>query len=393
MIMTVFKLDDINRFVLAKQHLSHDSRIGKISAIVRDITALHATRPSSSYISLHARMKDFKREDLDRELFEKKTLGKIKCMRKTVHIVNREFLPVAFGATSELTVKNATRYCKNQGISEQDYVIVSRSIMDALRGRGKTTGEIKRELKGPKETSSIINLMCDQGLIIRGRGKSWKDSTYRYSIFSEFFPDVDLHEMDESKAIATLIRSYLRSHGPVTELDISWWSGIGKTKIRKALQRMNDDICNIRISGLENEFLMLIEEKERIGKYSAQQEPMVNFLPCQDPYIMGYKDRARYIDEARYFNVFDRSGNGTSSILIDGRVEGVWDIEEKPEPQINIHLFSKWPGKIMKMIRSEGKRTGTFVCDADDVKVKECETMVQLNGRTAGGFMTPLKGC
>ena len=387
-----YKLEDINRFVLAKQHLAPGARGGKIPEIVRDITALHATRPSTSYISLHARMKDFRKEDLDRELYEKKTLGKIKCMRQTVHVLDREFLPVAFGATRDLGLKNVTRYCKYQGITEQDYATISGSIMEVLEGKEMNAREIRKEIGGPKETSSIINLMCDQGLIIRGRGKSWKDSTNKYSIFSESFPDVDLDEINEPDAIVSLVRSHLHSHGPVTETDISWWSGIGKTKIRGALKRMDDDICKVRISGIDGEFIMFHEDIGTMMEQREQSEHVVNLLPCQDPYIMGFKDRERYLDEENYFNVFDRSGNGAATILVEGRVEGVWDIEEKPDPMVKIHLFRKCPAGIIKTVRSEADRTGRFICDTNDVLVKECKTMVPLNERTAGGFMTPLRG-
>ena len=417
MIMTVLELDDVNGFLLEKQHLSPDARAGDIPTIVRDITALHSTRPSSAYLSLHARMKDFRKDELDREMFKKKTLGRIKCMRKTVHILNREFLPVAHAATRELLTKNAYQYCKKLGISDHDLKTISRSILGALEGREMAAGEIRKTVGGSKKTSSIINLLCDQGLIIRGPGKSWKDTGYRYSVFSEFFPDVHLDRMSQAEALASLVRNYLHSFGPVTETDISWWTGIGKIKIREALERMKDDTCDIRISGLKGEFIMLLEDRERMNKYSGEQvneysgermneysgeqvneysgerEPVVNLLPCLDPHIMGYKDRERYLHRDRYHMVFDRSGNAASSILIDGMVEGVWDIEERPTPLVKFHMFQKWPVVTMKMIRREAKRTGAFVCDADGVRVKECGTMVSLRERTAGGFMTPLKGC
>jgi len=391
--MTVLELDDVNDFLLEKQHLSPRARVGDIPKIVKDITALHATRPSTSYISLHARMNGFTRKYLERELFEKKTLGKIKCMRKTVHIVNREFLSVAYGATRDILMKNGKRYCKYLGISDRDYRTISRSIMDALEGREMTAGEIRETIGGTKETSSIINLMCDQGLLIRGPAKSWKGTGYRYSIFSEYFPDVNLDEMSEAQTVGSLVHRYLHSFGPVTERDISWWSGLGKSKILKALNGLCDDICRVRISGSKSDYVMLAEDRARMGEHARQPEPVIDLLPCLDPYIMGYKDRERYLSEDLYHMIFDRSGNGTSTILIDGRVEGVWDVEEKPIPMVKVHLFGTWSSETMETMRNEAKRTGAFICDSAVVDVKVCSNMAPLDNRTAGGFMTPLKGC
>ena len=74
-------LDKVNYLVLRKQHLTDDSRIDDIIRITRDISGLHATDSVTPYLSLFARSSNFEKDSLDEELYLKKNLGKIRCMR------------------------------------------------------------------------------------------------------------------------------------------------------------------------------------------------------------------------------------------------------------------------------------------------------------------------
>ena len=77
--MSKTDLDRVNRFVLRKQHLTNESRIDDVVQIAGDISGLHATAPTTPYLSLYARTKKFTKEQLDEELYIKRNLGKIRC--------------------------------------------------------------------------------------------------------------------------------------------------------------------------------------------------------------------------------------------------------------------------------------------------------------------------
>lgn len=117
------------------------------------------------------------------------------------------------------------------------------------------------------------------------------------------------------------------------------------------------------------------------------RNPVVSILPSLDPYLMGYKDRERYLNPEHHNFVFDRSGNATSTILLDGRVIGIWDLEE---PFIKILLLSNVKSDILNEIHSKARSVGAFTL-GKQVKTKQCHSMTPLNQRTAGGVMSPLK--
>jgi hypothetical protein len=110
-------------------------------------------------------------------------------------------------------------------------------------------------------------------------------------------------------------------------------------------------------------------------------------LPSLDPYLMGYKDRERYLSQEHYDNVFDRSGNATSTILLDGRVIDVWDFAE---PVVKLFLFADCESRVLREVYSKAQNIGRFI-SGKEVQLKKCDSMVPLTQRTAGGFMTPLR--
>jgi hypothetical protein len=280
-----------------------------------------------------------------------------------------------------------------RGVTLAEYERVSRTILRLVQDRGMTATAIKKALQTDLHVSAILYLMCDQCLLARGKPEGgWKDQQHRYFPFSEYFPDVELGSVSEPEAIATLVQRYLASFGPVTENDVVWWTGLGKRKVRSAMNRIQGQIVQIRISGMEGEFIILRSDMARLQSIRPPQEPSVNLLPSLDPYLMGYRDRKRYLDQAWTDQVFDRSGNATSSILLDGRVIGVWDVEEAKVPLVELHTFRPLGQDLRERILVEAQRVGSFIV-VGDVEIRECESMVPLTARPAGSFKSPLKGC
>jgi len=289
--------------------------------------------------------------------------------------------------------KASKRYVEFRGVSSEEYEKVSKSIVDILKGREMTASEIKKTLKTQLDVSAILYLMCDQGLLIRSRPeKGWKDRNHKYSLFHEYFSSVDLTKTSEIEAGTLLVQHYLSSFGPATENDTAWWTGLSKTKVREALNNIQKQIVRAKISNVKGDFLLLHSDWNIITNTSFPKKRTVNLLPSLDPYLMGYKERERYLHHRHYDKVFDRSGNATSTILLDGRVVGVWDFMEDMEPLVKIFLFEEVKGSVLREIYLKAQKIGKFIADKE-VQIKECDSMVPLTRRTAGGVMSPLKGC
>ncbi|MCC7572297.1 MAG: winged helix DNA-binding domain-containing protein [Candidatus Methanofastidiosum sp.] len=143
----------------------------------------------------------------------------------------------------------------------------------------------------------------------------------------------------------------------------------------------------MNISGL-GEHIIFKNGLNQLKNIKENNNPQINLLPALDPCIMGYKERDRYLDK-EYFNyIFDRAGSGTTTIINNGKIIGVWDFEENPDPIIKIFMFEDQ--NISKEIEKKAKEIGNFIYEKE-VKIKICDDMTPLDKRTTGGFMAPLK--
>lgn len=386
-------LSEVNNFVLRKQHLTDDSRIDDIIQIAGDIGGLHATDSVTPYLSLFARSSNFVKDSLDEELYLKRNLGKIRCMRGTLYILTKDKIPVAYTATNGIVENNSRKYAEFRGVSSQQYQELSKAILQLLKGKELSVFEIKKALQTQTDMPSVLNLMCDQGLLIRGRReKGWRDKNHKYSIFHEHFPDLELTKYREPEAITLLILQYLKSFGPVTENDIAWWTGLTKARVRHALSDLKQQISSLEIAGLNGDFIVLSSDLTALAGPFPRRVLTINLLPTLDPYLMGYKDRERYIDPSKYDSIFDRGGNAAPAIMLDGRVIGVWDFERHPEATVKIHFFEKVTGEVLKEVCWKARKIGKFLA-GKEAKLKECAAMTPLRDRPAGAIMSPLKGC
>ncbi|MFW9950927.1 MAG: winged helix DNA-binding domain-containing protein [Candidatus Thorarchaeota archaeon] len=391
--MNQFNMNQILNLTLNKHHLSSDSKIDDILKICDDLCGLHATGTIEPYLSLFARTNRFKKEDLDKQLYNEKNLGRIRGMRKTLFIETKEMIPIVHNSIKFSTDQRDQQYLEIREISIDEYNTLAKQILELLNKKEMSTTEIKKTLSSQKDIIAVISVMCDQMLLIRGKPmKSWKDRRILYAPFEAYFPNINLNKHSQEEAIRLLIHKYIRSYGPVTLKDIAWWLGISNSQVNAALIKLEDRIENIRIDNLDLDYIILREDLNKIPTGNPLKEKTVNLLPRLDPYLMGYKDRDRYINPDDFEFIYDRSGNATSTILLNGRVIGIWDVVEKAHPFLKLYVFKKMEESVMIEIVSQGKKLGKFIT-GKDVDVKLCEEMIPLTKRTMGGFMSPLKEC
>ncbi len=93
--------EKINQFVLYKQHLVKDSKEDSKSLVevVKDICGLHAQVASTPYLSLWNRIDNFQKEDLSKELYDRRTLIKIWGVRATLHVIPADHVVEYYQAT------------------------------------------------------------------------------------------------------------------------------------------------------------------------------------------------------------------------------------------------------------------------------------------------------
>ncbi len=387
--MMIVNATQVNQFLLRKQHLAPGTKGDDVVQVVEDICALHATAALTPYLSLWSRIEGFSRQQLDAELYEIRKLVRVTSMRNTLFIVPSDKLSVFFQATKKQVQRRfpsqARRLLVQAGLCEEgeEAEVLERlhqRIVEILADRGPSTvseigklvPELKIKVKYDQDRpyagefslgSRIVPAMCILGLLVRAKPRgSWRSTLHEYAPLAVWLPDVDLEALTPGEAQARLVRWYLAALGPATLEDVAWWSGFSKGETRKALSTLDDDLAEIEIEGLGGGYLMLKADHQRLLETQPGVEPSINLLPSLDPYIMGYRDRRRFLDPEHHNQVFDRSGNAFATVWINGRVVGVW---RKREDATELLL---WQDVEREVLMTEAKGLSRFL-NGEDAEV------------------------
>jgi len=341
----------VDNYLAHKQHLLPATQITDVVQVTRDVVALHATSPTGPYLSLWARVPDFQRQALEDALYERRELAKVLCMRITLHAVPSDEVPFFFQAYAErrtpIEFRDQESLLVQAGICREEEAgtllrELHRRVLAVLAEEGPSTvrriSQAVPELKAKVRHSAgksyagefsigsrLVPSMCALGLLIRVRPRgAWRSNLYEYAALSDWLPDVDPKSVTSQEAQVWLVRRYLTAFGPATFDDVQWWTGFSKREMRDALDALKPTPTEVAIEGLGDGCLMLADDARRLRDFAPPDAPYVFFLPGLDPYIMGYRDRRRFLAPEHRAKVFDRAGNAMPTVWADGRVVGVW---------------------------------------------------------------------
>jgi hypothetical protein len=381
-----WKISLVNGYLAHKQHLLPASRLADVVQVTRDIVALHATDATGPYLSLWARVPDFQRQALEDALYERRELARVHCMRMTVHAVPSDEVPFFFQAYVERHTRAELRgwepllvqagMCQ-EGEAEALLKKLHNRVLDVLTEKGPSTvrqisqavPELKTKIRHSVGKSyegefgigsRIMLTMSVLGLLVRARPRgSWRSNLYEYAALSGWLPGVDLESVTPQEARAWLVQCYLAAFGPATLDDIQWWTGFSKGEAEEALGGLEPAVLEVSIEGLDDGYLMLADDAQQLCDFAQPGVPYVFFLPALDPYIMGYRDRRRFLAAEHRTRVFDRAGNAMPTVWANGRVVGAWG--QRKDGNVIYGLFELAGEEERTLLEGEAQRLEGFL--------------------------------
>jgi len=341
----------VNDYLAHKQRLLPTSHVTDLVQVTRGVVALHATVAAGPYLSLWARVPGFQREWLDDALYERRTLARLLCMRTTLHVVPTGDLPFFFQAYAPLStraeLRNDESLLVQAGICQEGdagalRVELHRRVLDLLARQGPSTvqetSQAVPELQARVRYSAgksyegelslgsrLVPGMCTLGLLIRARPQgTWRSNLYTYAALAGWLPEVDLESATPQEAQAWLVHCYLAAFGPATFDDVQWWTGFSRREVQASLEALKPAVREVTVEGWGDGHLMLADDAQRLRDFAPPDAPYAFMLPGLDPYIMGYRDRRRFLAPEHRAKVFDRAGNALPTLWANGRVAGAW---------------------------------------------------------------------
>jgi Winged helix DNA-binding domain len=330
--------DDERRARVARRHrLAHDARGESPVDATRAVVVLHSSDPVTVFLSTWARTRDFRHEDLERALYEDRSLVRMLGMRRTLFVVPHELVSVVDAACTKVVAARERRrleaFVAGSGIVAEPGEWIDRlaaAALSAVLARGEaSTSELTRDdpllatkvrlgigTRWESEVSAgsrILLLLAAEGRIVRGRPRgTWISSQYRWEPIEVLGP---LQPIEPREARAELLRLWLAAFGPGTEADIRWWTAWTARETREALAAVPH--ANVELEGGPG--FVLADDLEA----TAPVEPWPALLPALDPTVMGWKERDWYLGPYARL-LFDTSGNAGPTVWWEGRVVGGW---------------------------------------------------------------------
>lgn len=325
---------------LGLQHrLAVAALAGDPTEVARSLVAVQSTDPSSVYLSILARTRDCAITDVERALYQDRTLIRLLGMRRTLFVTTADIAAVIQAACSDAVAANERRkllaWLAAAGVAEDVQAWLAgteEAAAAALAARGEATAaelarddpRLQTQFTITPGTSSegrftvasrVLLVLAAQGKVVRGRPRgSWTSHQYRWSPLAAWYPG-GLAHWATAAAEVDLARRWLQAYGPATTEDLRWWAGWTKGQVRRILTEL--DPCEVDLDGVPGIMLGTDEGPP------AETGPWVALLPGLDSTPMGWRYRDWFIG-AHSERLFDRTGNVGPTLWWDGRIVGGW---------------------------------------------------------------------
>ena len=368
--------DDERRARLAVRHaLAPAFRVDSPEAATRAMTVLHATEPATVYLSCWARTESLEVADVDRALYDDRSLVKQLAMRRTLFVFPRDLLGAVWSsASARVAGFERSRMSKDifkAGLAEDGDDWLDRARTEVLAmledvPEGRPALEVRQAVPmidvkvavSPNSAWSASRVLTHLGAtadIVRGvNAGGWYTSRPRWTLMRHWLGDVPV-PLPAADGYRELVRRWLCTFGPGTEDDLVWWLGATKTVVREALAELEAVAVSLDQGGTGWLLPGDLEEAPDPGSWVA-------LLPVLDPTVMGWKERDFYLGPAKLRDqLFDRSGNAGTSAWVDGRVVGCWVQDDAGVVQVR--LLERVPARAHHALEAEASRLTAWLGD------------------------------
>jgi uncharacterized protein YcaQ len=375
-------------FRLSRQHLATRAPASDLVRVAGDMAGAQAQVLSAAQMSLWARTADVGVADIEKALWQDRTLLKAWCMRGSLHLIPSDDFAVFVRGCARREARSADWFRRaripmgpvNRIIeavpSLLDEPLTRKEIGERLARalHLKTRGKAGRGWGGPSNAEGfvfgrhvlssqwMVNSACARGLACFGPLRGNEVTFVRPDRWLPKWRDLPQAEAEEE-----LLRRYLRAHGPATVTDFAQWTYVKAGDAREIWSRVEDELAPVNVDGRTGWLLRRdISPLERAGL----ERVSVRLLPFFDSFLLGLKDKGHLVDAAHYKQVYRPQGWLAPVVLIDGRAAGVWSHERKGRTvSIRVEAFRPLPRTVRSRIVDEANDLGRFL-GAEDVRFR-----------------------
>ncbi|MCB5274497.1 hypothetical protein BJG92_02031 [Arthrobacter sp. SO5] len=312
----------LGRLRLASQGLV-GAGLGTVPAAVRWMTAMQAQDLQAAFWAAGQRVPGSRVADV-RAALDRGEIVRSWPMRGTLHLLAPEDLKWMLAITSGRLIRGLAGRHRQLDIGAADADAAQEAALRLVSGgRAATRAELFQAFERAGQSPAgqrgihLLGLLCQRGCLVQG---PLEGNQQRVVAFDEWI--TDSRTLGREEGIAELLLRYLYSHGPASERDFAWWSGIPLTETRAALAAVKGELVELDVRGtsywLSPETAALLDGVVPGGR-------SVLALPGFDEFLLGYADRSLVLP-AEHSDKIVPGGNGVfrKTIVAAGQVVGTW---------------------------------------------------------------------
>lgn len=371
--------NQVAAFRLARHHLLERASARSLLSVVRDMTGAQAQLLSAAQLSLWSRTRDLQITHIEKA-FDKRTLVKASCMRRTLFLVPSKHLAV-FVRGSARRAEKEIRWARGKGVTDRDIdaaIDATLGALDEPLTRTEIAERVSRAL-GVRVQSfqgggwgsrrklaavpvgnltypvvELLHLVGARGVVCYGPYRGNEPTFVRADAWIAGWQDVP-----REQAEGLLLRRYLRAFGPATAADFALWTGITLTDAREIWAREQHDFASVNVQGWVAEVLQ--EDLNELAGAKFER-PRVRLLPYFDVFLLGHKEREHLVASEYRPRVYRPQGWITPVVLVDGRVAAIWDHAwEGDRLHVRVTKFGSLSRPVVASLRGEAKDLSRFL--------------------------------
>lgn len=313
-------LSGLTRATLQRQMLARREAVD-VDAAVGRLVGIQAQEPVSPFIALWNRLEDFDSAHLTRALADM-TIIKAPLMRITLHAVTTADYPDLHAAVAPIL--RAAR------LNDRRYREAGLDVADA----DGAVADLLAFLRRPRSKNEVLDHLSDRfdeaqrewlwwalrtaAPILRApTNDPWSFGQHPTYVAAPFTMGTSHQD-----AVDMLVGRYLRGYGPASAHDISQFTLLPMSVVRPALARLEPQL--VTHDGPADETLYDHADAPEIPPPDQPVPPRL--LGMWDNVLLAYRDRSRLIPDDHRSLVIRRNGDVLPTVLVDGRVVGVWRV-------------------------------------------------------------------
>ncbi len=352
-----------------RHHLQERAPAGSLLAVTSRLCGLHAQIMSSAELTAWARVDGLERGEVQRALWEDRTLVKTWAMRGTLHLLPADELPMWHGAlsTSRRFLREA-QWEKYFGITLDQLDQITEAIGTVLDGRLLTREELGREVATAAGAERFARDIAESswGTVLRPAAFAGKlcfgTSVGQRVRFTSPRTWLALGPpVDPEAATAAVTRRFLFAYGPATHHDLArWWGGGSSVGVATQwIAALGDEVAPVDLEGLRAWMLASDAHEAR----EVPRERSVALLPAFDQYVVAASYHAAHLlPEGLRARVYRPQGWISPVLLVNGRMEGTWRHELKgSRVEVVIEPFATVPVWAKRTAEKEAARLAKFL--------------------------------